>query len=54
MLDMLLVSGFSFFAIERVDQEGKGEGMSHYGSDLRNILRERSQVLVEQACGSLR
>jgi hypothetical protein len=40
----LLVAGFSFFAIERVDQEGKVEGMSHYGSDLRNILRERSRV----------
>jgi len=50
----LLVAGFSFFATERVDQEDKIGGMRHYGSDLRNILRERSQVSVEQACGILR
>jgi hypothetical protein len=50
----LLVAGFSFFATERADQEDKIEGMRHYGSDLRNILRERSQVSVEQACGILR
>ena len=50
----LLVAGFSVFATERADQEDKIEGMRHYGSDLRNILRERSQVSVEQACGILR
>jgi hypothetical protein len=43
ILSMLLVAGFSFYATERVDQGSKMDGTRHYGSDLQNSLRKRSQ-----------
>ena len=39
----LLVAGFSFYVTERVDQGSKMDGTRHYGSDLQNSLRKRSQ-----------
>jgi hypothetical protein len=36
---------FSFYATERVDQGSKMDGTRHYGSDLQNSLRKRSQFL---------
>ena len=40
---LLLVAGFSFYVTERVDQGSKMDGTRHYGSDLQNSLRKRSQ-----------